>query len=329
MIGAALATWGPPVGVWLVGFVVVSAAAALAWAALGARIAGWHPLDRARVALGLATAPVWLPSILLGLVLAPGVLGLLAPSVDHCTRHPDHPHLCLVHPAAAIPAAMAGAIVLAALVWLVAVVLAWRRAGRGMRTLRSLALLGGRAGSARVAVVDAEEPLALTFGVVRPRGLVSTGLLTRLDDDQRSIVLAHEAEHARRYDPLRQLAARLASVLVWPSLRRSLLDALALASEEVCDARAAIRVGDRLAVADAILAVERRMDAGGERVALAVPGIGGSSVARRVEALLDAPAPRRTGWPALLIALPIGLLLAARPLHHELEHALAWLLGAH
>jgi beta-lactamase regulating signal transducer with metallopeptidase domain len=96
------------------------------------------------------------------------------------------------------------------------------RAAAGSRALRSListarrpvpppihneaVALGCAAG---LSVVAAEEAFAITYGLIRPRILVSTGLATALTQAEISAVLAHEREHLRRRDPLRLLAARL------------------------------------------------------------------------------------------------------------------------
>jgi beta-lactamase regulating signal transducer with metallopeptidase domain len=58
-------------------------------------------------------------------------------------------------------------------------------------------------------VVAAEEAFAITYGLIRPRILASTGLATALTPAEIRAVLAHEREHLRSRDPLRLLAARL------------------------------------------------------------------------------------------------------------------------
>src|SRR5262249_59951379 len=63
--------------------------------------------------------------------------------------------------------------------------------------------------AARLDVVAGEEAFAVTYGVIRPRILVSTGLTTALTPAEIGAVLAHEREHLRPRDPLRLLAGRL------------------------------------------------------------------------------------------------------------------------
>ena len=52
----------------------------------------------------------------------------------------------------------------------------------------------------RVLLCSNDRPLALTYGLLRPRVLLSTGLLDLLDAAEREAVLAHELEHMARRD---------------------------------------------------------------------------------------------------------------------------------
>jgi Zn-dependent protease with chaperone function len=98
------------------------------------------------------------------------------------------------------------------------------RAVAGSRALRALiraarrpvpALLQNEAAAlglaTRLDAVAGEDAFAITYGLIRPRILVSTGLAVMLTPAEISAVLAHEREHLRHRDPLRLLAARLAA----------------------------------------------------------------------------------------------------------------------
>lgn len=78
----------------------------------------------------------------------------------------------------------------------------------------------------RVRVVDGLPMPAFVSGWVRPSVFVAADLPERLDADELAAVLAHEAVHLRRRDPLRLFLLRaLASVLFWlPALRRVAAD---------------------------------------------------------------------------------------------------------
>ncbi|MGH3994148.1 MAG: M56 family metallopeptidase, partial [Pseudonocardiaceae bacterium] len=97
---------------------------------------------------------------------------------------------------------------------------------------------------ASVWIVPAPEPLAFASGVVRPRAVVTTGLLALLNPSEREAVLAHEAAHVRLGHPrLLVFGATVARVYgflppvrrAWAGLRREL--------EVAADDEAARQVG--------------------------------------------------------------------------------------
>jgi Zn-dependent protease with chaperone function len=81
-------------------------------------------------------------------------------------------------------------------------------------------------GLGQLRVVDGLPAPAFVSGWLAPRVFVAADLPERLDADELAAVLAHEAVHLRRRDPLRLFALRaLASVLFWlPALRRVAAD---------------------------------------------------------------------------------------------------------
>ena len=140
------------------------------------------------------------------------------------------------------------------------------RAAAGSRALQKLVRAAGRPVppsiqneaavlecAARLDVVAAEEAFAVTYGLIRPRILVSTGLATALTPAEISAVLAHEREHLRCRDPLRLLAARLAaSWACYLPAARWLWGGAMLRHELAADRAAAGRAG-RSVVAGALL----------------------------------------------------------------------------
>ncbi|WP_324716305.1 M56 family metallopeptidase [Carboxydochorda subterranea] len=63
----------------------------------------------------------------------------------------------------------------------------------------------------RIDVVDEAAPVVFTHGLLRPRVLLSRGILDRLSDEELAAVLAHERYHVLRHDPLRVLVAGAAA----------------------------------------------------------------------------------------------------------------------
>jgi len=134
------------------------------------------------------------------------------------------------------------------------------------------------------------------------------------------VVLEHERAHARRRDPLRLVTAALLSAGHLPGTRRLLLSDLALACEQAADDEAAVAVGDRVRVAEAIVTVERVLGSSHSGLAAAM-GMDGASTVARVEELLREPP---TSGPLLLRGLlwslaAVAAVLLASDLHHLTE----------
>ena len=103
-----------------------------------------------------------------------------------------------------------------------------------------------------VHVTPARRPAAFCFGLLRPRVVVTSGLLERLSPEEVSAVVWHEAEHVRNREPLRCVLARLATnSFFWIPLLRDLLDRFLLVKEIVADQRAVERTS-RAALAGAL-----------------------------------------------------------------------------
>lgn len=123
------------------------------------------------------------------------------------------------------PAALVGLAVLAAAaaVGLLAARSIRRQLHAGRAYLASLDLGRERElAGIRYREVDFEQPLALCAGYLRPRIYLSRGALDQLSGSELAAVLAHEAHHLRRRDPLRRLVARVAADALFfiPALRR-------------------------------------------------------------------------------------------------------------
>jgi Zn-dependent protease with chaperone function len=131
-----------------------------------------------------------------------------------------------------------------------------------------LAEQAGRAGVARgrLVVIGAAAPFALTYGVLRPRVLVSTGLAEVLAGGELAAVLTHEQEHVRGRDPVKAVVARAlpARYFYVPYLAR--LRARYIAGRELAADRAAIAACGRAPLAGALLTVS-----GGPAWAAAAP----------------------------------------------------------
>lgn len=301
--------------------------------------ADWAASGRSALITLLAMAPALIPTAVIVLCTAPGIVGFLTGSGDHCPAHLEHAHLCLLHGSIAWSASIAvgaSAFVLAGGAILLAGFAQLRRGSARTRVLRAT---DTRRYARDVWVLPTSDVIALTTGFARPRIWLSAGLIDGLTPDQREVVLAHERAHADRRDPARFALASCLSRLHWPPLRRALLAALSLASEQACDDVAAGRVGDRIRVAETLVRVERLLleGSGTQNPTGLQAGLTGSTVPLRVKRLLAGPprqpADRRaferfrmTRGRALVAAIALAAMLAV-PLHHAAEHALELVAG--
>jgi hypothetical protein len=161
----------------------------------------------------------------------------------------------------------------------------------------------GRSGVGNVVCLDSPAASAFCAGLLRPRVFVTSSMVAALADEELEAVLVHEAEHARRRDPLRRLVGRTAAdVLFWLPLvgwwtRHRLEDAELAADRAVID-----RVG-RSPLARALRAT----------ASPAAPMVGarfdGAGPARVTQLLGDPLPPRRPPLVACLLSL-LGLVLA-------------------
>jgi hypothetical protein len=305
---------------------LAGAGVTLSWRFASGRRASRTPHQRAREAERHALAATAVPILALGGILLPGLLALVGAG-DHCAGHAEHLHLCLAHPIRSLsPSLAAGAALIALLAALAGLVRAWPtlRAVAAWRRLASLRSAGvadtgfERAGSAR--------PFSVVVGLWRPSIWISDPLWRGLGAPARAVVLAHERAHARRRDPLRRFVLALLTLPLGAETRAALLRSWTLAVEQVCDEAAAREVGDRLSVAEAIVAVERLV---GDLPAPAA-SFGGGDAERRVHSLLAPVAPEEApGFPLRWVGWIGGLALvlaATRALHHVTEHLLDALL---
>jgi len=104
----------------------------------------------------------------------------------------------------------------------------------GRRQLLTLFNLGNQ--QQDYVVIDSDHLLAWCCGLLKPKIVLSRGLLQQFNSDQISVVLAHERAHVARFDNLRNVAARWSTAL-WPAkLRHQLCADLAADNEACCDA---------------------------------------------------------------------------------------------
>lgn len=183
----------------------------------------------------------------------------------------------LSRPAAAPEVTFSLAFLLAGLF---AVLVGFRRAFRSQDCARAM-IKGVRGGTL---VAPSAQLFAFTAGFVRPRIVVSRGLIQTLEPGCLEVVLAHERAHARGRHPLLILVTQAFAQGLGLAPLRWAADGMKLALEAVADDQAVRSTQDRRLVARTVAEVS---------LATMQPALGfeGHEV-RRVQRLLTPPAPR-------------------------------------
>lgn len=199
----------------------------------------------------------------------------------------------------------------------------WRRSRRLTRQLLGVAQplparLAGASGqlglAAQVAYLATPVPIALCYGLLRPRIMVSAGMLARLNDAELTAILLHERHHLQRRDPLRSLAmhavtAGLFLMPLAPVWQRWFETRMELAADQ-----AALSVMPRGALAGALAAVLTAAPARPAGLAAL------SATEARIASLVGTP--QRAPLPVGVSVLNFGLLAG-------LAFALSWLANPH
>ncbi len=161
-------------------------------------------------------------------------------------------------------------------------------------------------GLERIECVGGRSPVAFCAGFARPTVFISEAAITGLSDSELLAVLHHEADHARRHEPLRRAARTAAAdvltflpIVGWWSERQ-------IARSELSADAAAERMAGRSALAGALLVM----------TAPAIPMaafVGHAELrARRLLGIrIDEPRPSRAMWAATFVYSWLALSLAA------------------
>jgi beta-lactamase regulating signal transducer with metallopeptidase domain len=310
---------------WLVFLVFWSALCAIVSSAhVAARpsLARLQPRQRSMLLLALALLPPAVAALVAVLGFAPVIGGLI---VDrHC-----HPATgCVAH----VPALNAGAayatalgVVLAAATGFVLLRIC-TRLRRTVRLANTLASVAEPSQWQRFDIIDSPMELAYCVGLLRPKVLLSRGLVERLPPAQLHAILRHEHAHVARRDNLRHWLAMVSLLPLPRARRRRVLEDLVLASEQACDREAADQAGGAIAVIEALTALRPAQAPSPIRTAVTFGRE--ATVASRIRALEMLPG--RALDPAHIAALIVTVYAAATVVatyfaHHGTELVLGWL----
>lgn len=124
---------------------------------------------------------------------------------------------------------------------------------RAQRTVLPSTASETRICAGRLTVIDLAEPLAFSVGLLRPRIVVSRGMVEQVSASELDAILAHEEAHCRNRDNLGLLAARVFSrcVRFIPGAGLA-VTRFGRALELAADESARRRTGDALLVAESV-----------------------------------------------------------------------------
>ena len=195
--------------------------------------------------------------------------------------------------------------------------LQWRRSRNLLVKLNSAPL---SALSPNVQIIDTAIPFAFSLGIFNPKAAISTRLLEELTPIQQDIVCAHETAHIQHRDGLYRWWLGFMCSFHWPSVRFSLLNEHAIASEIRADYYVANIIQNKISVAETIVKVQRLM----KPIAPEEPlcQFLGSQIEQRVQALLaSSPGyeiPRKLVFSVYLFSLVLAM-CGSVPLHNAIE----------
>ncbi|GAA3302690.1 M56 family metallopeptidase [Dactylosporangium vinaceum] len=276
-------------------------------------IAASRPEAAARVLTGAALLIAACSSVCLGLLGA-----TLFDDLPVSERHEDH--------AAALGRVLPEPVPdwLALIAALLLVWCAVRLVREAWRRDQAASVLHG-AGRPTAGLLVADWSAARAVAVPPRRGrkghiMVTTGLLQLLDSRERAVVFAHEQAHLRRQH--HRVAALASAAAAVNPLLRPIPAAVDVLIERSADEDAARDIGDRLLVARTIGKVALGDDAAGRDEG----GLrfSGSSVIRRVTALLTPPSDRATPLLALAAA-GLAVVATGAAIVEFIELARAWM----
>jgi hypothetical protein len=166
-----------------------------------------------------------------------------------------------------------------------------------------LRALAGAIGIRRIRFIDEDLAVAFCAGTLRPSVYVSRDLLVKLNQPELQAVVIHEAEHAKRFEPLRRAAWRAAAevgffvpLLGWARTHE-------IERSELRADRSAIDAIGSQAVASALWTL------GSGPAPMGVAAYAGT-IGLRVSQLLGDPLPRQLPRPDLLLSSLLGTAFA-------------------
>lgn len=169
--------------------------------------------------------------------------------------------------------------------------------------------------------VNSPVAAVFTLGWWQPEVYVSSALLSHCQQQDLSVILAHEKAHLTRRDNLALLLVKVFTCMLPRRLQQDVLADMHLLCEQACDFASAKR-HKPVQVAETLVRIGRLLKSQHTGHAEVTTHFDGSDLELRVQALLDISQRKRlAGWQlSFLLGLTLIMLYCAlSPLHHGVE----------
>src|SRR5262249_4411882 len=151
-------------------------------------------------------------------------------------------------------------------------------------------------------------PLMALVGVIRPRLVVTRGVVSALTPDELRAGIAHEIGHLRARDNVKRLAMIAAPDLLAATRVAATIQARwAAAAERAADRAAPGDTGSRCALASALVKVAKLTPAPTPLAEPISTLVDGGDIASRVQRLLDDNPPEQPAWSARRLLVSLGI----------------------
>ncbi|AFC33937.1 putative M56 family peptidase [Paenibacillus mucilaginosus 3016] len=167
-------------------------------------------------------------------------------------------------------------------------------------------------GPGELQVIDHPDAIALTMGLLRPKIVLSTGLLQMLEPGELEAIVYHEQFHLQHRDPLKtMLMTGCADVLWYIPILKWNSKQYSAAREVLADAAAIRKTGEPVHLGSALLKLLKRKQV--HSYAFAYASFAETSINYRIQQLIDPQAVQALSFPLkrMMISLKVAAVLSA------------------
>ncbi|MCY9696153.1 M56 family metallopeptidase [Paenibacillus alginolyticus] len=165
-----------------------------------------------------------------------------------------------------------------------------------------------------IVVLHDMESYALTSGMITPKIIISTGLLSSLSDNELNAVLLHETYHSIHYHPMKKwLLRRLSHVMTYVPILKGLLSYYSIWIELLADRYAIEQMRNKTYIASAIVKMINQSQSR-QRMLPITADFGKTAINYRLKQVLDLqeqPSIEYCSKKALWLSVAVGILFTS------------------